>query len=79
MTDVEGGYKAFRGEIIGNMVITSTRFDFEVEVTAKMAKLGLAVYEVRTRYYGRTYEEGKRFSSRMRSMRSGRCSSTTTS
>src|SRR5947207_1186594 len=43
MTDIETGYKAFRGEIIRNMRITSSGFGFEVEVTAKVAKLGCAV------------------------------------
>lgn len=60
MTDVETGYKAFRGEIIRNMVITSNGFGFEIEVTAKIAKLGCAIYEVPISYYGRTYEEGKK-------------------
>jgi glycosyltransferase involved in cell wall biosynthesis len=60
MTDVETGYKAFRGEIIRNMVITSTRFGFEIEATAKIAKLRSAIYEVPISYYGRTYEEGKK-------------------
>lgn len=60
MTDVETGYKAFRGEIIRNMVIISSGFGFEIEVTAKIAKLGCAIYEVPISYYGRTYEEGKK-------------------
>ncbi|MFN2493355.1 MAG: glycosyltransferase family 2 protein [Pyrinomonadaceae bacterium] len=60
MTDVETGYKAFRGDIIRNMVIVSSGFGFEVEVTAKIAKLGCTVYEVPISYYGRTYEEGKK-------------------
>ncbi|MCA1614790.1 MAG: glycosyltransferase family 2 protein [Acidobacteria bacterium] len=60
MTDIETGYKAFRGEIIRNMRITSRGFGFEVEVTAKVAKLGCAVYEVPISYYGRTYDEGKK-------------------
>ncbi len=60
MTDIETGYKAFRGEIIRNMVITSRGFGFEVEVTAKVAKLKCAVYEVPISYYGRTYDEGKK-------------------
>lgn len=60
MTDVETGYKAFRREIIQNMIITSTGFGFEIEVTAKVAKLGCAVYEVPISYHGRTYEEGKK-------------------
>jgi glycosyltransferase involved in cell wall biosynthesis len=64
MTDMETGYKAFRGEIIRNMRITSEGFGFEVEVTAKVAKLGCAVYEVPISYYGRTYDEGKKIGTR---------------
>lgn len=60
LTDVETCYKAFRGEIIRNMVITSKRFGFEVEVVAKVAKLKCRVYEVPISYYGRSYEEGKK-------------------
>ena len=60
MTDVETGYKAFRGEIIRNMIIVSTGFGFEIEVTAKIAKLGVAIYEVPISYHGRTYEQGKK-------------------
>lgn len=60
MTDVETCYKAFRGDIIRNMIITSSGFGFEIEVTAKVAKLKCAVYEVPISYYGRTYEEGKK-------------------
>ena len=60
MTDVETCYKAFRGDIIRNMVITSSGFGFEIEVTAKIAKLGCAIYETPISYYGRTYEEGKK-------------------
>ena len=60
MTDVETGYKAFRGEIIRNMTITSSGFGFEIEVTAKAAKLRCAIFEVPISYHGRTYEEGKK-------------------
>jgi glycosyltransferase involved in cell wall biosynthesis len=60
MSDIETCYKAFRGEIIRNLVITSSGFGFEVEVTAKVAKLRCAVYEVPISYYGRTYQEGKK-------------------
>lgn len=60
MTDVETGYKAFRGDIIRNMVITSSGFGFEIEVTAKVAKLRCPVYEVPISYSGRTYDEGKK-------------------
>ena len=60
MTDIETGYKAFRGEIIRDLVIVSSGFGFEVEVTAKIAKLKIAIYEVPISYYGRTYDEGKK-------------------
>ena len=59
-TDVETGYKAFRGDIIRSMVITSKGFGIEIEITAKVAKLGCAIYEIPISYYGRTYEEGKK-------------------
>jgi glycosyltransferase involved in cell wall biosynthesis len=62
MTDIETGYKAFRGDIIRNMIIVSNGFGFEVEATAKIAKLGLPIYEVPISYYGRTYAEGKKIS-----------------
>jgi glycosyltransferase involved in cell wall biosynthesis len=60
MSDVETGYKAFRGDIIRNMIIQSSGFGIEIEVTAKVAKLDAVVYEVPISYYGRTYEEGKK-------------------
>ncbi len=60
LTDVETGYKAFRADIMRNMTITSSGFGFEIEVTAKVAKLRCAIYEVPISYYGRTYEQGKK-------------------
>jgi glycosyltransferase involved in cell wall biosynthesis len=45
ITDVETCYKAFRGDIIRNMTIMSSGFGFEIEVTAKMAKLNCVLYE----------------------------------
>lgn len=59
-TDVETGYKAFRGEIIRSMLLEARGFGFEIEVTAKVAKLKCRVYEVPISYHGRTYEEGKK-------------------
>lgn len=59
-SDVETCYKAFRGDIIRKMVITSHGFGFEIEVTAKVAKLKCRIYEVPISYYGRTYQEGKK-------------------
>lgn len=64
MTDVETCYKAFRGDIIRNLIITSDGFGFEIEVTAKVAKLNCSFYEVPISYYGRTYEEGKKITYR---------------
>ena len=60
LSDVETGYKIFRGEIIRNMVISSHGFGFEIEVTAKISKLKCRIYEIPISYYGRTYEEGKK-------------------
>ncbi len=60
LSDVETGYKAFRGEIIRNMIITSSGFGFEIEVTAKICKLHCSIFEVPISYYGRTYEQGKK-------------------
>ena len=60
MTDVETCYKAFRGEIIRDMVINSSGFGFEIEVTAKVAKLRQRVYEVPISYTGREFDEGKK-------------------
>jgi SAM-dependent methyltransferase len=60
LTDMETCYKAFKREIIQNIKLTSDRFGFEPEITAKVAKLGCAVYEVPIRYYGRSYAEGKK-------------------
>jgi glycosyltransferase involved in cell wall biosynthesis len=59
-TDVETGYKALKADLLKNMVITSSGFGFEIEVTAKIAKLGCVCYEVPISYYGRSYEEGKK-------------------
>jgi glycosyltransferase involved in cell wall biosynthesis len=60
MTDMETGYKVFRREIIQSIAIEESRFGFEPEITAKIAKLGCRVYEVGISYYGRTYAQGKK-------------------
>ena len=60
LTDVETGYKVFRGDIIRNMIISSEGFGFEIEVTAKVASLGVSICEVPISYHGRTYEQGKK-------------------
>lgn len=60
LTDMETCYKVFRREIIQGIVIEENRFGFEPEITAKLAKLNLRMYEVGISYYGRTYDEGKK-------------------
>ena len=60
ITDMETCYKAFRREIIQSIRIEENRFGFEPEITAKVAKLGVRIFEVGISYYGRTYAEGKK-------------------
>ena len=60
MTDMETCYKAFRREILQSIPIEEDRFGFEPEITVKIAKRRLRVYEVGISYWGRTYEEGKK-------------------
>jgi glycosyltransferase involved in cell wall biosynthesis len=60
LTDMETGYKAFRREVIQSIPIEEDRFGFEPEITVKIAKRRLRVYEVGVRYWGRTYQEGKK-------------------
>lgn len=60
LTDMETCYKAFRREVIQQIIIEENRFGFEPEITAKVAKLHCRIYEVGISYYGRTYEEGKK-------------------
>jgi glycosyltransferase involved in cell wall biosynthesis len=60
LTDMETCYKVFRREILQKITIEENRFGFEPEITAKIAKMKVSVYEVAISYYGRTYEEGKK-------------------
>lgn len=63
LTDMETGFKAFKGELARKLAtkLESSRFGFEPEVTAKVAKVkGLKIYEVGISYSGRTYNEGKK-------------------
>ena len=60
LTDMEVGYKVFRREIIQAVEIEESRFGFEPEITAKLAKTGCRIYEVGITYSGRTYQEGKK-------------------
>ena len=60
MTDMETCYKVFRREILQSIPIEENRFGFEPEITVKIAKRRLRVYEVGIGYWGRTYEDGKK-------------------
>jgi len=60
LTDMETCYKIFRREIIQSIPIEENRFGFEPEITVKIAKRRLRIYEVGISYQGRTYEEGKK-------------------
>ena len=60
MTDMETCYKAFRREVIQSIPIEEDRFGFEPEITVKISKRQLRVYEVGISYWGRTYAEGKK-------------------
>ena len=60
MTDMETCYKIFKREIIQSIPIEENRFGFEPEITVKISKRRLRVYEVGISYWGRTYEEGKK-------------------
>ena len=60
LSDMETCYKAFRREVIQSIPIEENRFGFEPEITVKIAKRRLRVYEVGIGYWGRTYEEGKK-------------------
>lgn len=60
LTDMETGYKAFRRELLQQFKIEENRFGFEPEITSKVAKARVRIYEVGISYNGRTYAEGKK-------------------
>jgi glycosyltransferase involved in cell wall biosynthesis len=60
LTDMETCYKAFRREVLHEIRLEEDRFGIEPEITAKVAQLGVRVYEVPISYHGRTYAEGKK-------------------
>lgn len=60
LSDMETCYKAFRSEIIKSIDIKENRFGFEPEITAKIARRNIRIFEVGISYYGRTYNEGKK-------------------
>ena len=60
LTDMETGYKVFRADIIKKISLKEKRFGIEPEITAKIAKLNIRIYEVGISYYGRDYSQGKK-------------------
>jgi glycosyltransferase involved in cell wall biosynthesis len=60
LSDMETCYKAFRREVIQSIPLQEKRFGFEPEITVKIAKRKLRIFEVGISYWGRTYEEGKK-------------------
>lgn len=60
LSDMETGYKAFRVEVLRSLDLRQDDFAIEPEITAKVCKRKLRVYELPISYYGRTYAEGKK-------------------
>jgi hypothetical protein len=60
LTDMETCYKAVRAPVMKGLVLTSDRFGFEPEITARLARRDARIYEVPISYAGRTYSEGKK-------------------
>jgi len=60
LTDMETCYKMVRAPIMKSLVLTSDRFGFEPEVTARLAQAQARIWEIPISYSGRTYEEGKK-------------------
>lgn len=58
--DMETGYKVFKSDVIKSLDLVSNRFEFEPEVTAKILKKGIKIFEVPISYHGREYSEGKK-------------------
>ena len=60
LSDMETGYKAFRSEVIMSLDLRENKFRIEPEITGKVCKRKLRIYELPISYYGRSYEEGKK-------------------
>ena len=60
LSDMETGYKAFRAEVLQSLDLRENGFGIEPEITGKVCKRKLRIYELPISYYGRTYEEGKK-------------------
>ncbi|MGH3073156.1 MAG: glycosyltransferase family 2 protein [Gaiellaceae bacterium] len=60
LSDMETGYKAFRSEVLRSLDLRQSDFSIEPEITAKVCKRNLRIYQLPVSYYGRTYAEGKK-------------------
>ncbi len=60
LTDMEVCYKVFKAEVLKNIILKENRFGFEPEITAKIAKENIRIYEVGIKYFGRKYSQGKK-------------------
>ena len=60
LTDMENGYKIFKSDLIKSLELKENRFGIEPEITAKIAKKKIRIFEVGVKYFGRTYSEGKK-------------------
>ena len=60
LTDMEVGYKVFKTSVLKEIKLVENRFGFEPEITAKIAKKDIRIYEVGISYFGRKYSEGKK-------------------
>ena len=60
LTDMECCYKVFKNEVIKNIELKENRFGFEPEITAKISKKNIRIFEVGVKYFGRKYSEGKK-------------------
>jgi glycosyltransferase involved in cell wall biosynthesis len=60
LSDMETGYKMIRGPLLKSLILTSDRFGFEPEITARLAQARARVWEIGISYSGRTYAEGKK-------------------
>jgi glycosyltransferase involved in cell wall biosynthesis len=60
LSDMETGYKAFRSEVLQSLDLRENSFGIEPEITGKVCKLKLRIYELPISYFGRTYDEGKK-------------------
>jgi glycosyltransferase involved in cell wall biosynthesis len=60
LSDMETGYKAFKSDVLRSLDLREDDFAIEPEITGRICKLHLRIYELPISYYGRTYEEGKK-------------------